>query len=231
MNVTAVGLVERVEEVRARVAAAGGDPERVKLVAVTKGFGAEVAAEALAAGLTELGENYAQELLAKAASDEVSQAVAAAGTPVHWHFLGPPQRNKIARLAPVVSLWQGIDRPAAAAKLAAVRPGAPIMIQVNVVGDPAKTGCPPAEVTGLVDEARRQGLDVQGLMCVGPADDRQGAQKAFAALARMARDVGVQELSMGMSDDFELAVREGSTMIRLGRTLFGPRPGGKRVRR
>lgn len=231
MNVTAVGLVQRVEEVWARVAAAGGDPDRVKLVAVTKGFGPEVAAEALAAGLADLGENYAQELLAKAGSAEVAAAVAGGGTPVRWHFLGPPQRNKIARLAPVVSLWQGIDRSAAVAKLAAVQAGAPIMIQVNVIGDPAKAGCAPADVGRLVDEARRGGLDVRGLMCVGPADDPQGARRAFAGLARMAREVGVQELSMGMSDDFELAVREGSTMIRLGRTLFGPRPGGKRVRR
>jgi uncharacterized pyridoxal phosphate-containing UPF0001 family protein len=140
--------------------------------------------------------------------------------PVRWHFLGSPQRNKIPRLAPLVALWQGIDRVAAIDRLADVRPGAAILVQVNVVGDPAKAGCAPDGAGTLVDHARDAGLDVRGLMCVGPAGDPDGT-----------RTVEVGEVSMGMSDDFEAAVAAGSTMVRLGRVLFGPRPGRADVRR
>lgn len=218
-------MAARLAEVRARMEAAGGDLGRIRLVAVTKGFGPEVVAVARQAGLEDLGENYAQELLAKA------EAARAVGGPLRWHFLGAPQRNKIARLAPVVSLWQGVDRSAAVDRLAQVRPGAALLVQVNVVGDPAKAGCTPADAPRLVERARRAGLDARGLMCVGPVGDPDGARRCFAQLAAQARTLGLDELSMGMSDDFEVAVAEGSTMVRLGRFLFGPRPGPTGVQR
>ncbi len=218
----AAALEAALRDVRARIAAAAGDPGRVRVVAVTKGFGADVVGSARRAGLDELGENYAQELLAKAA---------AAGPGPRWHFLGAPQRNKIARLAPLVHLWQGIDRPEVVDRLAAVRPGAAVLVQVNVVGDPGKAGCAVGETAALAGRARDAGLDLRGLMCVGPAGDPDGSRRAFAALARLARSVEVDEVSMGMSDDFEAAVAEGSTMVRLGRILFGPRPGRTGVRR
>jgi uncharacterized pyridoxal phosphate-containing UPF0001 family protein len=131
----------------------------------------------------------------------------------------------------VVSLWQGVDRSAVIDRLAEVRPGAALLVQVNVIGDPAKAGCRLADAPGLVERARSAGLDPVGLMCVGPAGDPAGTRRCFAALAAQADAIGVDEVSMGMSDDFEVAVAEGSTMVRLGRVLFGPRPGPTDVRR
>jgi pyridoxal phosphate enzyme (YggS family) len=218
-------VAERVALVRTRITAAGGDPDGIRLVAVTKGFGPEVVAVARQAGLDDLGENYAQELLVKAG------AAPAGPRPLRWHFLGAPQRNKIAGLAPVVTLWQAIARAEVVDRLAQVSPGAAVLVQVNVVGDPAKAGCEPATAPGLVERARRAGLDLRGLMCVGPAGDPDGARRGFARLAALARAVEVDELSMGMSDDYEAAVAEGSTMVRLGRVLFGPRPGSTSVQR
>lgn len=214
-------VIERLEEVRARIGAVG-DPDRVRIVAVTKGFGADAVAAAVAAGSADCGENYAQELLAKAAG---------APTGTRWHFLGAPQRNKIASLAPVVHLWQAVDRRAVVDRLAAVAPEAALLVQVNVVGDPGKAGCPPEDAPGLVEAARAAGLRVRGLMAVGPAGDPEGTRRVFEALARLGRSLGVEELSMGMTDDFEAAVAAGSTMVRLGRVLFGPRPGRAAVRR
>jgi pyridoxal phosphate enzyme (YggS family) len=218
-------VAERLASIRDRIGAAGGDPEAVTVVAVTKGFGPEAVEAGLDAGLHEIGENYAQELLAKA------EAVTPRSFGPHWHFLGAPQRNKIGRLAPIVSLWEGMDREAAIDRLAAVRPGAAVLLQVNVVADPAKAGCDVDDVGRLVDHGRSAGLDVRGLMTVGPAGDIDGSRKVFATLARMAADHELGEISMGMSDDFEAAVAEGSTMIRLGRALFGPRPVAGRARR
>ncbi len=222
-------LDERVAGIRERIAAAGQDPADVAIVAVTKGFGPEAVRAALGAGLADVGENYAQELVAKA--EAVAGETPAASGPVRWHFLGSPQRNKMARVAPFVTLWQGMDRIKAVDHLASLRPDAEILVQVNVVGDPARPGCAPAEVAGLVEHAVQIGIRVRGLMCVGPADDPEGARRSFATMARLGRDHDVDVLSMGMSDDFEVAVAEGSTMLRLGRALFGPRPVAGRARR
>ena len=206
---------DRVADVRRRVAAFGGDPDRVRIVAVTKGFGIEAVVAARAAGLLDVGENYAQELLGKAPDGPL-------GT--RWHFLGPVQRNKVHRLAPVVSAWHGIDRPVAADAVASASPGVEVMVQVNVVGDPGRPGCPPEEVATLVEHVRRLPLDLSGLMAVGPAQIGERSRECFRWLARKAGELGLRELSMGMSDDFEMAVAEGATTLRLGRILFGPRP-------
>jgi pyridoxal phosphate enzyme (YggS family) len=218
----AADVAGRLDDARRRIEAAGGDPRRVRIVAVTKGFGPAAVRAAVEAGAVELGENYAQELATKAVE---------APPGVRWHFLGAPQRNKIARLAPLVDLWQAIDRAAALDRLAEVRPGAAVLVQVNATGAGAKAGCAPEDAPAVVEHGRGLGLDVQGLMCVGPAGDRSGAAAAFGRVAGLARSLGLRELSMGMSDDFDLAVAEGSTMVRLGRILFGPRPGRTVVRR
>jgi pyridoxal phosphate enzyme (YggS family) len=201
---------------------AGADPAAVTVVAVTKGFGPEAVRAALDAGLADVGENYAQELVGKAA--EIPE-------PVRWHFLGAPQRNKIPALAPLVALWQGVDRDEVLDAIARRRPDAAVLVEVNVAGDEAKHGCRPEDAAGLVERGRDLGLDVRGLMTVAPAGDRHSAQRCFAELAGMAGSLGLKELSMGMSDDFDLAVAEGATMVRLGRALFGPRPGPARARR
>ncbi len=211
-------LAERLAAVRARIdAAAAGRP--VRLVAVTKGFGDDVVAAALAAGLEDLGESYAGELAAKAA------AVAERGAAVRWHFVGRIQRNKVRTVAPVVDLWHGVDRAAAGREVAKRAPGAAVLVQVNVTGEAHKGGCVPANTAALVDELRAEGLDVRGLMAMGPAGPPEGARAGFRTLARLADELGLPERSMGMTGDLEVAIEEGATIVRVGRGLFGERPG------
>jgi pyridoxal phosphate enzyme (YggS family) len=215
-------VASRLADVRRRVQEAGGDPGSVRIVAVTKGFGADTVEAAFTAGLRDVGENYAQELVAKAA---------VTGPPVRWHFLGPVQRNKVKRLAPLVSAWHGIDRAAAADAVAAASPGVEVLVQVNLTGDNGRPGCPPDEVDVLVAHCRQRPIALTGLMTVGPEGDLDRARACFTWLARRAHQLGLRELSMGMSDDFEVAVQEGATTLRLGRVLFGPRPRLRTVQR
>lgn len=212
------GVAERVAEARRRVAAAGaGRP--VVVVAVTKGFGNEHVDAVRAAGVDDLGESYAQELVAKAAG---------AGPGVRWHFVGAVQRRKVRALAPLVHLWHSVDRLPLGVEIARHAPGARVLVQVNVTGDPQRNGCRWEDAPALVDELRHLGLDVRGLMCLA---DRSDPRPSFRRLASLARDLGLDELSMGMSGDFEAAVEEGSTIVRLGAALFGPRPGRDDLRR
>jgi PLP dependent protein len=208
-------VAERLADVQRRVESSGGDLGRMRIVAVTKGFGPDAVMAARHAGLTDVGENYAQELLGK---------VPSVPTGMNWHFLGAIQRNKVAKLARVVSAWHGIDRPAAADSVAASAPGAEVFVEVNVTGETGRPGCAPAEVEELVTHVRGRPLQLSGLMTVGPAAVGERSRECFAWLATRARDLGLRELSMGMSDDFEWAVAEGATTLRLGRVLFGPRP-------
>jgi uncharacterized pyridoxal phosphate-containing UPF0001 family protein len=201
--------------VRDRVAATGRDPCRVTVVAVTKGFGPETVSAAVRAGLLDIGENYAQELLAKAAG---------APDTVRWHFLGPVQRNKVKALSPYVHLWQAIDRAPAGQAIARRHPGAAVLVQVNVTAHPGRPGCPHDRAADLVADLRADGLDVRGLMAVGPGEEPEAARPGFRRLATLGRELGLPELSIGMSEDLEVAVEEGATMIRIGRGLFGPRP-------
>jgi hypothetical protein len=210
-----------VRAVRERIAQAGGDPERVRVVAVTKGFGVEAVRAAVGGGLADVGENYAAELVAKAGSLG-GDGPAVAG--VRWHFLGAVQRNKVAALAPLVSLWQSVAREAEGARIARFRPGAPVLVQVDATGLPGRNGCPPSGVADLVGRLRDHGLEVRGLMTVA-APGPETAVAAFGAVARLADELGLEERSMGMSDDLEAAVAAGTTMVRIGRALFGERPG------
>jgi pyridoxal phosphate enzyme (YggS family) len=214
-HVGAEAVASRLADVRRRVARAGGDPASIRIVAVTKGCEARTVEAALAAGLPDVGENYAQELVAKAGQTSA---------PVRWHFLGPVQRNKVKRLAPLVSAWHGIDRAVAADAVAAARPGVEVLVQVNLTGQAGRPGCRPEDVDDLVQYCRQRPISLSGLMAVGPEGDLDRARSCFAWLARRARQLGLRELSMGMSDDFEVAVAEGATTLRLGRVLFGPRP-------
>jgi pyridoxal phosphate enzyme (YggS family) len=208
-------VAANVATVRRRIAAAGG-ADRVRLVGMTKGFDADAARAAVAAGLVDLGESYAQELVAKAPALE--------GVEVRWHFVGHVQTNKVRALAPHVALWQSVDRAVLGDELAKRAPGAAVLVQVNVSGNPAQSGCRPVEVAQLVSRLRRAELDVRGLMAIGAVGGPDVVRRGFRELARIARAVGVDELSMGMSDDLELAIEEGSTMVRIGRALFGDRP-------
>lgn len=211
-------LAERIERVRSRIADAGGDPGSVTLLAVTKGFGPEVALAAAEAGLGDLGENYAQELVAKA------PVLAEAGHQVRWHAIGRLQRNKVRSLAGIVALWQTVDRVDLGLEIAKRAPGAAVLVQVNVSDEPQKGGCAPDETPELVAQLRDAGLDVRGLMTVGRTGDPADARAGFALLRRLADELDLEVRSMGMSGDLEAAVAEGSTLVRVGAALFGPRP-------
>jgi pyridoxal phosphate enzyme (YggS family) len=210
-------VAERLALVNERIARTGAAPGTVRVVAVTKGFGPETVAAAARAGLSDIGENYAQEMLKK---------LDAAPPGVRWHFLGELQRNKLARLAPHVYLWHGLDSDAGADALAQRCPGAAVLVEVKLSADGHRHGVPAAQVPALVDHASRVGLEVKGLMAVGPTQATAAELRAgFRQVAGLAGSLGLSELSMGMSSDFELAVAEGATIVRLGRALFGPRPG------
>jgi pyridoxal phosphate enzyme (YggS family) len=210
MDVTA-----RVADVRRRIAEVG-DPERVRVLAVTKGFGPDAVDAALRAGVTDIGESYAQELAAKA------PAVSEPG--VRWHFIGRLQTNKVRSLTELVDVWQTIDRATLGDEVARRAPGASVLLQVNVSDESQKGGCGPHEVPALVNRLRKSGLDVVGLMAIGAAGSPEEARPGFRLLRRLADDLGLPERSMGMSGDLEVAVEEGATMVRVGRALFGERP-------
>jgi PLP dependent protein len=210
-----VSVAERLEAVRARIAAAGGDGVRV--VAVTKGFGADAIEAAVAAGCPDVGENYAQELMAK--------VPAVRGPAPRVHFIGHLQTNKVKQLAPVVDVWQSVDRPSVVDALERhAAPGSAVLVQVNVAGAAEQGGCDPSEVPALVEAASVAGLHVAGLMAIGRAGDPADARPGFRLLRRLVDDLGLTECSMGMTADLEVAVEEGSTMVRVGTAVFGPRP-------
>ncbi len=211
-------LLERVARVHQRIADAGGDPEVVTLLAVTKGFGPEVALAAADAGLADLGENYAQELVAKA------PVLAGAHPEVRWHAIGRLQRNKVRSLAGIVHLWQTVDRLDLGAEIARRAPGASVLVQVNVSDEPQKGGCAPDAAPELVAQLVDLGLKVHGLMTVGRTGTPAEARAGFTELARLADHLDLPVRSMGMSGDLDVAVAEGSTLVRVGAALFGPRP-------
>ncbi len=203
-----------------RIRAAGGNTGKVTLVAVTKAFPFAYIRTAIEAGLIDLGENYAQELAAKAT--ELTET--APETAVRWHFIGGLQRNKVKLLAGTVSLWHSVDRKSLLDEIAKRSPGDRILIQVNTTAEDQKSGCSAGDCVRLVEHGRQQGLVVAGLMTVGPTSADTDPRPAFSTLRDLGQLCEVDELSMGMSGDFELAVQEGSTMVRIGSALFGSRP-------
>lgn len=225
------GLSDRIEHLRARIAVAaaesGRDPESVRLIAVTKTHPSATASAAVAAGLTDLGENRPAELVAKAT------LVAA-----RWHLIGQLQRNKVRDVVGVATLIHSVDRSplvdAIARRAEELGLVQDVLVQVNVADDPAKSGCSLAELDALVTYASdRPSVRVVGLMTVPPlpaaGSDPVGEARRWFERLRTARDrlravdPRVNELSMGMSDDVEAAVREGATMVRVGSALFGER--------
>ncbi|HEX2193236.1 MAG TPA: YggS family pyridoxal phosphate-dependent enzyme [Acidimicrobiales bacterium] len=232
MALSAGDVAERLAVVRDRIARAGARPDDVRIVAVTKGHGKEAVEATVEAGLRDVGENYAQELLAKREAAAIHEAHDDPTGPAPcWHFLGHVQRNKVRALAPAVDLWQAVDRVAAGAEIARRAPGASVLVQLNVSGEAQKHGCRPEEAPALVDELIALGLDVRGLMAVGPTGPPEDARPGFRRLVQLADRLRLPERSVGMSDDLEVAVSEGATMVRVGRALFGPRSGGAELRR
>ena len=220
--------LERVRERIARAAErAGRDPKTITIVAVTKTHGPEVVTAAIEAGITDIGENKVQEFLAKAPEVKL---------PCRWHLVGHLQTNKVAKVIGRFALIQSIDSLRLAEHLS--RAGASagvttdILLEVNTSGEESKFGLAPDEVIERVRRSSQScpNLRVRGLMTVGPlVDEPSVVGAAFARLRRLKEEieasrienVSMEHLSMGMTDDFEIAIAEGSTMVRLGRVLFG----------
>lgn len=207
-------MVAALRRIRDRIEAAGGDPSTVRILPVTKGHPVSTVREALDAGLTDVGESYAQELLAKAEELDAD---------VRWHMIGRLQSNKVRQMAAFVHVWQTIDRLSLAGELARRSPGAQVMVQVNVTGAEQQGGCPPERVAALTEGCTDLGLGVRGLMALGPVGPPAGSRAAFRKVRELADGLGLPERSMGMSGDLEAAVAEGSTLVRIGTALFGPR--------
>ncbi len=211
------GVAERVAIVREQIEAAaqraGRDPASVRLVAATKTRSVAAIAAVVEAGVRDLGENRAQELVAKAPELAPLEPV--------WHFIGRLQRNKVNQLAPWVQCWQSVDRVELGDAIGRRAPGARVLVEVNVAAEPQKGGCAVGEVASLVDHLRHAGLLVEGLMTVAPAG--VDPRPSFATLRDLASRSEVAALSMGMSGDFEAAIGEGATIVRIGTALFGPR--------
>jgi PLP dependent protein len=218
--VSAASVGERLATVRARIGAVDRPwTHAVDVVAVTKGFEPEVIEAAVAAGCRCIGENYAQELAGK---HEVIERLGP-----HVHFIGHLQSNKVRLVAPLVGVWETVDRVSIATEIARRSTGARVLIQVNATAEESKSGCPPDDVAALVGHARGAGLDVGGLMTIGPTDgDIDRTTRAFVQTRSLVDELGLDVCSMGMSGDYELAVACGSTQVRLGSILFGPRPPG-----
>ena len=219
-----------VNHVRSRIhqaaTAAGRDPAAVTLVAVTKAQTAETIREAATAGVTDFGENYLQEALAK--MDRLADLT------LRWHFIGGIQSNKTRAIAERFDWVHGIDRFSIARRLSEQRPfHAPplnLCIQVELVPEPNKGGVAPDEVGPLAAAAAElPRVRLRGLMCVPPPQPSPAAERAvFARLRTLLEELNaaghkLDTLSMGMSGDFESAIAEGATLVRIGTALFGPR--------
>ncbi len=211
-------VAERAHLLRERIHRAGRDD--VGILAVTKGFDDSAIAASVAAGLSRIGENYAQEAAPKIA------AARAQGLHIETHFIGHLQTNKVRLLAPAIDVWQTVDRTAAIVELARRCPdGARVFLQVNATGEDTKGGCAPDGLEILLQKAQESRLTVEGLMAMGPTDgDPSRTRDAFRLTRSLVDRLGLQQCSMGMSDDLDIALAEGSTMVRVGSALFGQRP-------
>ncbi|TAK56921.1 MAG: YggS family pyridoxal phosphate-dependent enzyme [Dehalococcoidia bacterium] len=218
-------IEERVAEVRERMAAAcaraGRRKDEVTLIAVTKGHGVDAIEQALAAGVRDFGENRVREAAPKIAE------LRARGVSMRWHLIGHLQRNKAPAAIDLFDILHTVDseRLAEAIDVRAVR-RVPVLVEVNVAGEATKHGAAPGEIPEFVERLLRYAnLDVRGLMTVAPqVDDPEDVRDVFRELRRMRDDLGLGELSMGMTGDFEVAIEEGSTLVRVGRAIFGSRP-------
>ncbi len=223
-------IAANLAEVRARIAAAARAarraPESVRLLAVSKKMPADDVRAAIAAGQRAFGENYAQELRDKSA------LLGADSTPPEWHFIGPLQTNKVKYVAGKVALLHTVGSSALLDAIEARGAAQACLVQVNVAGEASKSGLTPADLPALLDRfAAMKHARCEGLMLIPPRGD---ARPHFAAL-RALRDreaaidrpnVDLRELSMGMTEDLEMAVAEGATIVRVGTAIFGPRPVG-----
>jgi pyridoxal phosphate enzyme (YggS family) len=230
MLIGAQNLTERVDHVRSRIShaarAAGRNPDAITLVAVTKGKSAETIGRAATAGVTDFGENYLNEALPKMHQLEALE--------LNWHYIGQMQSNKTRAIANSFAWVHSLDRLGIAKRLSEQRPfHAPrlqVCLQVALVPEPGKGGVAPALLPELAASvAQLPRLDLRGLMCIPPPQSDEAAMRALFAHLRILKDelnangLKLDTLSMGMSADFEAAIAEGATMVRIGTALFGER--------
>ena len=222
-------LQSRYEQVKERIARAAGrsgrDPDAITLVAVTKTVTTSAVREAYEAGIRNIGENRVQELLRK--QSELTDL------PVRWHFIGHLQTNKVRQVLPIASMIHSVDSPRLARRihdLAADRGEVDVLLQVNTSSEETKYGVAPSDLPELI--ASMRGLDrlrIQGLMTLGPLTEDEDAirssfrmlRECLSLLRETVPDAAV--LSMGMTNDYEIAIEEGATHVRIGTALFGPR--------
>ena len=219
----AVSIRDNVAEVRARIAAAcaraGRDASEVTLIAVTKVFPANFVEEAIAAGITDIGENRVQE-----ARDKKPLVHGSA----RWHLIGHLQSNKAKDAVRLFDVIQTVDSVELAQKIARAAEAAgkrqEILLQVNVGNEEQKSGAARADVPALVQALRGiDAIDLRGLMAIPPLGTAEESRPYFRELRALRDEAGVEQLSMGMSEDFEAAIEEGATIVRVGRAIFGRR--------
>lgn len=231
-----VDIKENVERVRDRIARAARrvqrDPDEVALVAASKLVAPERLATAIAAGITTFGENRVQE-----ASEKITR-LGPLGQRVHWHLIGTLQTNKVRYIFDLFDMVQSVDSLRLAREIdrRGERAGKvmDVLIQVNIAGEPTKHGLETAETLRMVEEiAQLSHIRIRGLMTIPPlSPDPEGSRPYFRRLVALRDEVeklglpGVEmrQLSMGMTGDFEVAVEEGATMVRIGTAIFGERP-------
>ena len=207
------GLAEVRERISAACARAGRDPASVTLVAVSKTKPVELLREAVAAGQRSFGENYAQEFRDK--HEELPD--------LDWHFIGSLQTNKVKYVAGKASLVHTCDRLSLAQELSKRAPSEQrVLLEINIGREPQKAGVLPEDAAKLLDQVRAlPKLRCDGLMCIPPAEG--DPRRHFAALRELGTKLGLRELSMGMSADYESAIEEGATIVRVGTAIFGSR--------
>jgi pyridoxal phosphate enzyme (YggS family) len=229
MNTIAARLTALRARIRFAAAASGRGVDEVRLVAVSKTFPAAAVREAIAAGVTDIGENYIQEARDKF---EALRAI-----PVRWHFIGHLQTNKANQAVRMFDLIHTVDSYRLALEIDRCACKAEkvqaVLIQVNVAGEASKSGVAPEEALPLVRRvAALENIRVEGLMTLPPYFNAPEKVRPFFAALRRLRDriaaehipgIGLQELSMGMTGDFEAAIAEGATIVRIGTALFGER--------
>lgn len=224
MLATMTSVAENIHAVRRRIAAAaeraGRDSALVRLIGATKSVAPDVVAEALSAGLVDFGENFIQE--AEGRIDALGPRAAEAT----WHFIGHLQSNKAATALERFDILQSVDSLRLARQLSAraTKPTS-VLLEVNVAGETSKFGFASEEIGDAVSQVGRMpNLELLGLMTIAPAaPDPEQVRPYFQQLRELAHANGLRELSMGMTEDFEAAIEEGATMVRIGRAIFGER--------
>lgn len=235
---TALDVAANLVAVRARIAEAcgraGRDPASVTLVAVSKGHPLALVRAALEAGCADLGENRAQELLPKAVdAASMGLALPSRRPQLRWHFIGHLQRNKVRDVLPHIAALHSLDSAGLLKELGRRAGGLdaaaplPCYLEVNVAGEAQKQGVTPEALPGLLRAAQAcEAIEVRGLMTVAPhLGDPERVRPVFHALRALAQAYGLDGLSMGMTEDYTVAIEEGATVVRVGRAIFGARPG------